>query len=164
MMSFNIFLRTSSAAHAAMGYAPTVTAPPETGHFQYSFLSPSDDLKTLQIDAVIVGSGAGGGVAAKMMAEAGMRVVVIEKGTHVDHGREAPYTEREALEAMYDSAAFSTTTSGNVAVIMGSVFGGGTAVNWAASLQTPASVRKDWASNAGIPYFTSSEFQEDLDR
>lgn len=164
MMCFNLFMRSSTAAHAAMGYNPTPTSPPEEGHFQYSFLDPSKDMKKLKVDAVIIGSGAGGGVAAKMMAEAGMRILVVEKGQHIDHARETPYTEGEAFEAMYDSAGISSSIAGNMAIIQGSVFGGGTAVNWAASLQTPASVRRDWASNAGIPYFTSNEFQDDLDR
>jgi choline dehydrogenase-like flavoprotein len=31
-------------------------------------------------------------------------------------------------------------------------------------LQTPASVRKDWAKNHKLPFFTSTAFQESLDR
>lgn len=50
-----------------------------------------------------------------------------------------------------------------MAVVAGQTFGGGGTVNWSASLQTQAFVRKEWAER-GLPFFTSAEFQESLDR
>lgn len=48
-------------------------------------------------------------------------------------------------------------------VIAGQSFGGGGTVNWSASLQTQDFVCEEWAAR-GLPFFTSSEFQESLDR
>jgi choline dehydrogenase-like flavoprotein len=47
-------------------------------------------------------------------------------------------------------------------VIAGQTWGGGGTVNWSASLQTQGFVRKEW-SDGGLPFFTSSEFQDCLD-
>ena len=50
-----------------------------------------------------------------------------------------------------------------MAIVAGEAFGGGGTVNWGASLQTQAFVRKEWAER-GLPFFSSAEFQESLDR
>lgn len=133
MLTFNLYLRSSKAAHSVMGYVPTRTEIPPESVFRFEFLKP-EELKSHTFDVVIVGSGAGGGVAAKELAEAGLRVLVIERGKHVEHEDE-PLTEGEAMELMYDKACFLQTLNGGCALIEGSVFGGGTTVNWAACLQ-----------------------------
>lgn len=133
-----LYMRSSPEAHAAMGYAPVLRAAAADSQYPYEFLTASD-LRIAQSkgpawDVVIIGSGSGGGVAAKYLAEAGMRVLVVEKGHHqtlYEHG----LTEAQALNTMYDGEGFPTTEDHSVAVLSGSVWGGGTTVNWAASLQ-----------------------------
>jgi choline dehydrogenase-like flavoprotein len=55
-----------------------------------------------------------------------------------------------------------TAEDSSTCVIAGQTWGGGGTVNWSASLQTQGYVRKEW-SDAGLPFFTSSEFQDCLD-
>lgn len=50
-----------------------------------------------------------------------------------------------------------------MAIVAGQTFGGGGTVNWSASLQTQAFVRKEWADR-GLEFFTSADFQDSLDR
>ncbi len=50
-----------------------------------------------------------------------------------------------------------------MSVFAGQAWGGGGTVNWSASLQTQGFVRREWA-DAGLPFFTSAEFQRSLDR
>ncbi|GAB4819154.1 hypothetical protein N2152v2_006200 [Parachlorella kessleri] len=107
----------------------------------------------VECDAVVVGSGAGGGVAAARLAAAGLKVVVLEKGR----------MEGEALEAMYEKGGTLATEDGKIAVMAGSTLGGGTRVNWAASWRTPTHVRREWAEQHGLPDFASDRYDQALD-
>jgi long-chain-alcohol oxidase len=99
---------------------------------------------TIEADAVVVGSGAGGAVAACLLARAGLRVVVIEKGPWRRAREISPY-EGESMRFLYESAGFVSTRDGAVGVLAGSALGGGTKINWCASLRTPQHVRDEWA-------------------
>ncbi|HJU69728.1 MAG TPA: NAD(P)-binding protein, partial [Gemmatimonadaceae bacterium] len=39
-------------------------------------------------DAIVVGSGITGGLAAKELCERGLRTLVVERGRHVEHGKD----------------------------------------------------------------------------
>ncbi|CAK9782675.1 long-chain fatty alcohol dehydrogenase [Cutaneotrichosporon oleaginosum] len=154
-----LYLRNSATVRKVMRYDPK-PVPLAESYFGFEFLTVSQAAEG-RWDAIIVGSGSGGGVAAKAMAEAGMRVLVIEKGAHYDHSQ--TYDEPWALEHMYECGVLRATEDGSVGLVAGSVFGGGSTVNWAASLQAPAAVREGWAKEFGLPYFASPQFQADMD-
>ncbi|EYE98796.1 putative long chain fatty alcohol oxidase [Aspergillus ruber CBS 135680] len=133
------------------------------GH-EYEFLQmpPGDEPETIETDVVIVGSGCGGGVAAKNLAEAGHNVLVVEKSYH-HSTRHFPMRFNEGFTNLFESGGATMSDDGAMAVLSGSTWGGGGTVNWSASLQTQGYVRQEWA-NAGLPFFTSLEFQTALDR
>ncbi|KAJ5547668.1 long chain fatty alcohol oxidase [Penicillium frequentans] len=132
--------------------------------FEYEFLQfpPSNDPEIIETDVVIIGSGCGGAVTAKNLAEAGHRVLVVEKSYHYP-SKYFPMETSKGLVNLYEGAGSALTDDASVALFAGSTWGGGGTINWACSLQTQAFVRKEWA-DSGLPFFTSAEFQNSLDR
>jgi hypothetical protein len=45
----------------------------------------------------------------------------------------------------------------------GSVFGGGTTINWSGSLKTQHYVREQWAKQYGLEHFLSDDFAQSLE-
>ena len=113
--------------------------------------------ETLTADAVIVGSGAGGGMMAAELAAAGKDVLVIEKGGYYNEadfsGIEAEMTPQLFLR----SGALSTADLGMV-ILAGSALGGGTIVNWSTSLRTPPEVLEEWERQHGVEDATSADY------
>ncbi|KAJ5671500.1 long chain fatty alcohol oxidase [Penicillium longicatenatum] len=132
--------------------------------FEYEFLQfpPGNDPEIIETDVVIIGSGCGGAVTAKNLAEAGHRVLVVEKSYHYPSSY-FPMETSKGLVNMFEGAGSALTDDASVALFAGSTWGGGGTINWACSLQTQAFVRKEWA-DSGLPFFTSAEFQNSLDR
>ncbi|MDH4189829.1 MAG: GMC family oxidoreductase [Betaproteobacteria bacterium] len=104
---------------------------------------------TLDTDAVVVGTGAGGGTAAEILARAGLRVVLLEEGAH---RAAADFTLREAdaFSELYYDGANRTTKDGAIAILQGRTVGGSTTVNWTATFRTPDEVLHHWASAHGV--------------
>ncbi|KAL4786325.1 hypothetical protein BJX76DRAFT_123919 [Aspergillus varians] len=149
---------------------PTVGVPlvpiygsPQDG-FQFEFLQlpPGQKAEVIETDVLVVGSGCGGSVTAKNLAEAGKRVILVDKGYSFTN-KHFPMRPNEGFNNLFDSYGAVTNDEGSMGVLFGSTWGGGGTVNWSASLQTQAYVRREWA-NRGLPFFTSLEFQNSLDR
>jgi choline dehydrogenase-like flavoprotein len=135
---------------------PIVNKQPE-----YEFLSVGANASEIFTDVLVIGSGSGGGVAAATLAQAGKRVLVVEK-SHAYKQEEFPMKETDA-QRMYENNGVMSTDDGFMTVLAGSTFGGGSTVNWSASLQTPALVRKEWAQKTGYGWYETAEFQDSLD-
>ena len=114
---------------------------------------------TLEADAVVIGSGAGGGVVAGELAKAGKSVVILEKG---GYNSESDYTwqEAQATPELFLKRGTLTTKDLGVIILAGSTLGGGTVVNWTTSFRTPEDVLEEWDQHSGLKgCFTSSELQ-----
>lgn len=111
----------------------------------------------LTCDVCVVGSGAGGGTAAGVLAAAGLDVVVLEAGDVATFSGE----ELDSLRRLYLEAAASATDDQSLDFLAGWCLGGGTTVNWTTSLRTPADVRAEWAAH-GVPAFAEDEFARSL--
>ena len=112
-------------------------------------IGPADEPMTLEADVVIVGSGAGGGVVAAALAEAGRSVVVLEAGPFVDEAT-MPRDELDAFGRLYLNYGLLATWDGSVTMLAGSGVGGGTLINWMTSIDAPAAVRAEWRRDHGL--------------
>lgn len=109
---------------------------------------PTRDL-AIDADVVVVGSGAGGAVFASELAEAGLKVVVLEKGGHYDR-QEFDQREATMLPLLYEDGAARTTKDGGLSVLHASCVGGTTVVNNAICFEPPAFVLERWADEHGV--------------
>ena len=151
-----------NANWAALGYA----GPPEVrlpGGERLATLRPAAAETELSLDAdvCVVGSGAGGGVIAAMLAQAGLDVVVLEAGGHREEADFRPY-ELDAYRNLYWRGGYTPTAEGLVTVIAGATLGGGTTVNWMNCVPPPAAVREQWAA-LGIKGIDSDDFDRRMD-
>jgi len=116
----------------------------------------------LSCDCVIVGSGVGGSVAAEAISRAGYQVIMLEKA--VGHGKGDLSTgEPGAYMSVYERGGlFFSTEDDNMAVVAGSAFGGGSAVNWHCSLDPSHHVRREWAQEYGVTWALGDQMADAL--
>jgi len=108
----------------------------------------------VRADACVIGSGAGGAVAAKELAEGGMDVVLLEEGEwwETDDFTARP---REMSQRLYRDAA-QVTTVGTPPIILplGQAVGGTTLINSATCFRTPPHVLERWRREFGLESLT----------
>lgn len=161
------WLRTSPTLGQILGYPKVpinLNAPGSAFAFEFLQIPPptTDEPEVLRADVCIVGSGCGGAVAAKTLAEAGLRVILVDK-SYYWKPEHLPMSENDAAVHLFANGGAYQADDANIAVINGSSWGGGGTINWSASLQTQGFVRREWSERFGLKHFTSSEFQADMD-
>jgi choline dehydrogenase-like flavoprotein len=118
---------------------------------------------TLECDVAVIGSGAGGGVVAGLLAKAGRSVVVLEKGPNPG-SRDMTQVEGDMLGALYLDGALLMTQSGSLPILAGSCVGGGTVINYTTSFPLPERARVEWNALSGLSLFTTPDFEASFGR
>ncbi|HEX8075201.1 MAG TPA: GMC family oxidoreductase [Thermoleophilaceae bacterium] len=131
--------------------APGAVAPPLPPHLNPAALEPPED-GTETCDAVVVGSGAGGAAAARVLAEAGLDVLVVEEGEYHDaitYSRDPI----DALATLYRDGGL-TALDGRppIAMPVGRCVGGTTVINSGTCFRAPSEVLVRWREEHGIPW------------
>jgi len=111
-------------------------------------------------DAVVVGSGAGGAVAAANLASGGLRTVLLEAGPRLEPGAMTRDAARFLARYYWDGGLRTIGGTTQIPTLQARCLGGSTVVNSAIMLPLPGWVREAWHAETGIDLFTSA----DLDR
>jgi choline dehydrogenase-like flavoprotein len=145
---------------AGMGYPGAAGTPPQVE--KPIPITPVEGPLELTADAVIVGSGSGGGVIAAELAAAGKDVVVVEMGGYYN---ESDFVQSElwAWQSLYYRGGYFTTADQTVSIVAGSSLGGGTTINWSNSVPPRADVRERWASEHGLDGVDGPEFDSHVE-
>ena len=107
----------------------------------------------IECDVAIIGSGAGGGITAEILAGNGLRVVLIEEGP-LKSSRDFNMREADAYPNLYQESAARKTADKAVNILQGRCVGGSTTVNWTSSFRTPAQTLDFWRQRFDLPSFT----------
>ena len=122
-------------------------------HIDASQLNQS---QTLEADVVIVGSGAGGGVAAEILTDAGLTVIIVEGGP-LKSSQSFNMEERRAYPNLYHQAAAMKTKDKAIGIFQGRAVGGSTTVNWTTSIRTPKNALDYWAKTKSVKGLSREE-------
>jgi choline dehydrogenase-like flavoprotein len=101
-------------------------------------------------DVVIVGTGAGGATAARVLSEAGLSVILVEEGPALTPDQRSRGLLDAMSESMRDLATVSTRSSAPIPLLLGRCVGGSTAVNSGIIWRLPDDTRRDWIERFGL--------------
>ncbi|TLS28942.1 hypothetical protein PpBr36_00567 [Pyricularia pennisetigena] len=174
MFAQNAWLQASPLFKQASGYLDVPHDWKPGASFDFEFLqfgrppNAEDDKApvspaVIDTDVVIVGSGCGGGVCAKILAEAGRKVVVVDKGYYFTPDQ-FPMPQEQGSRLLCENGGVVVSADGSTNIAAGSTWGGGGTVNWSVCLQTQGFVRREWSQDRGLVFFETEEFQDCLDR
>ncbi|HUH06099.1 MAG TPA: GMC family oxidoreductase [Kofleriaceae bacterium] len=112
-----------------------------------------EDLE-LEVDVVVIGTGAGGAVVGRELAERGHAVVMLEEGAYFDR---SDFSGRafEMQRKMYRNAG-ATFSLGNIGIPIpiGKTVGGSTTINSGTCYRVPRRVLRKWRDELGLGAFT----------
>ena len=107
----------------------------------------------LSCDVAIVGSGAGAGITAELLTQAGLDVLLIEEGP-LKSSSEFKQRESDAYPSLYQESAARKTSDKAINILQGRCVGGSTTVNWTSSFRTPSGTLRFWRDKFGLAELT----------
>ena len=113
-------------------------------------------------DYLIVGSGAGGGVTAYVLAAAGAKVLLLEAGKRFS-GNTYPKDEMRAGAQLMWGGGTDMTTDAATVLLRGKVLGGGTVVNQALLDRFDNLAWADFKADSGVSFFDNAAMADHYD-
>lgn len=113
---------------------------------------------SLRADVVVVGSGAGGMVAATILAESGLDVLVLEEGRHVPGEVHGAMRQSQSLRHLWRDGAMTLALgvgdTPGVNVTMGVGVGGSSLLTGGVCLRVPEGILAPWSRELGLEELT----------
>ncbi|WBU40988.1 MULTISPECIES: GMC family oxidoreductase [Marinobacter] len=105
--------------------------------------------QTVEADVVVIGTGAGGGTTAEILARQGLSVILVEEG-RLYYQKDFKLDELTSYASLYQEGMSRVTADGAIAILQGRCVGGSTTVNWTSSFRTPDETLNYWNQNLGL--------------
>jgi len=123
-----------------------------------------DEAEEIECDVVVVGTGAGGAVVGKELAEQGHAVVFLEEGSlyRRDAFRGSVITGHHLFYR--DQAKVASFGNTVVPVLMGRLVGGSTAINTGTSFRTPEWILNEWCERQGSDTLSPERMRRHFDK
>ena len=113
---------------------------------------------SLSCDVVVVGSGAGGMVAATILAESGLSVIVVEEGKNVPPEIQGKLRQSQSLRHVWRDGGMSVALglggSPTINVTVGVGVGGSSIVTGGVCLRVPEGILAPWSRELGLSELT----------
>ncbi len=106
--------------------------------------------RTVSVDACVVGTGAGGGPVAAALAEAGLRVAILEDGELHEPGTLTARPRDMTARLYRDGGQLVTVGTPPIVLPLGRGIGGTTLVNSGTCFRTPSVVLERWRDEHGV--------------
>lgn len=125
------------------------------------------DLKdgyTVEADVVVVGSGAGGAIAASNFVEGGFKTVLVEAGQQIkpeDMTRDAP---KFLAKHFWEGGLRMLLGGGTIPCMQGRALGGSTVSNSAIMYELPDWVRQEWIEQDGLTNLKTNALDASFER
>jgi choline dehydrogenase-like flavoprotein len=112
----------------------------------------------------VIGSGAGGAVVAKELAEAGIDVCLLEEGAYY-RGKDFTGNPRQMIDLLYRNRGLTGTVGGlTIPIPLGRCVGGTTAINSGTCYRAPDYVLEAWQREHGVAEIAGSGLQPYFER
>lgn len=125
----------------------------------------------IRAQVCVVGSGAGGAVVAKTLAEAGLDVAIIEEGGHTPPEVYGKYRPTETLRNLAreggTSAALALGDTPFIGILAGRTVGGSSVLTGGVCFRIPEAITEHWAKGLGLQGFSQQDLlpcYEDVER
>jgi choline dehydrogenase-like flavoprotein len=112
----------------------------------------------ISAEVCVIGSGAGGATAARLLAEAGRDVVVLEEGRDLV-GPERTQRDATMYDQLYMDRGGRASHDLSVSVLQGRVLGGGGVINTCDVVPIPDGVLQHWAVTCGLEDYSPERFK-----
>lgn len=110
-------------------------------------------METIRTDVLVIGSGAGGGLTAAVLAENGRQTTVVEEGPYVDPDAVEPFSRAEMQLKYRHRGVSATLGTPPIAFVEGRCVGGGTEINSGLFHRPPPELIQDWRDRYRIADF-----------
>jgi len=133
---------------------------------EFETIDPLTDDTTKEVAVCIIGTGAGGAVVAYNLAQAGIHVLMLEKGGHYTHKTIKDETKEEKLLELWKNRgaqlALTHRFAPLLAVTQGECVGGSTIINYGMSFEIPPETLEIWKEKSGVE-FSSDELAKEYE-